>query len=142
MARLIDLPPDLFAVRTNSDKQPFPKRQKFVNYLLSASQSPNRVNAMVFDQNDTLWAQTDGGIYRGDFDSSGSLRFGMVMEGNTSSSGYERSSSPTTASGTRNRKRVPWPSAIGLVSSTEPPISTILRCTIASPRPVPRDFVE
>jgi len=86
VARLIDLPPDLFAVRTNSDKQPFPKRQKFVNYLLSASQSPNRVNAMVFDQNDTLWAQTDGGIFRGDFDSSGTLRFGMVMEGNTSSS--------------------------------------------------------
>jgi ligand-binding sensor domain-containing protein/signal transduction histidine kinase len=39
-------------------------RLKFISFLVGDTPYPNRVNAILFDSNDSLWCATDGGLYR------------------------------------------------------------------------------
>src|SRR5579884_376910 len=48
--------------------------------------------------------------------------------------------SPCPAAGSHTSKRVPRPGS--LHTSTRPPQALMICCTTASPRPVPRSFVE
>jgi ligand-binding sensor domain-containing protein/signal transduction histidine kinase len=54
-------------------------RQKFISFRIGDSGPSNRVNALLFDSRNNLWAATDGGLYRGVSGQSGDLKFEAIV---------------------------------------------------------------
>ena len=53
-------------------------RKKFTSYRVGESRDSNRVDAMLFDEKNTLWCATDGGFFRS-VEMNGDLKFELVV---------------------------------------------------------------
>ncbi len=62
----------------NRSAKPKDPNKKFINYLLGESPPQNQVNALVFDADNAMWCVTDGGLFRGQEDTSGNFTFKLI----------------------------------------------------------------
>jgi ligand-binding sensor domain-containing protein/signal transduction histidine kinase len=76
VSRLLDDPSDRTVLGPESDSQ-----QRFIRFACGDSVYANRVNSLVFDSQDRLWCATDSGLYRGQRDHEGDLKFEKVIDG-------------------------------------------------------------
>jgi ligand-binding sensor domain-containing protein/two-component sensor histidine kinase len=67
------------AIRNPQSAIPGATKPKFVSFPVGDSPDSNRVNALLFDADNTLWCATDGGLYRAAADQSGHLTFEVAV---------------------------------------------------------------
>lgn len=76
VSRFVDDPPEPTSMDpSGSSNSP---ARRFISITVGETASSNRVNALVFDSNNTLWCATDVGVYRAAPGREGPLRFELV----------------------------------------------------------------